>query len=65
MPEVSQKVNGHDNMRRDSWFKMAANGTARTSKAAELRALNMTKGKAFLETRSKFFEVSVDDERGN
>jgi hypothetical protein len=35
MPEVSQKVNGHDNMRRDSWFKMAADGTARTSKAAE------------------------------
>jgi hypothetical protein len=59
MLQVFKILQGHDNVRANQWFKMAADGSSRTRMATGL--LNLTKPLAKLEVRANFFSVRVVD----
>jgi hypothetical protein len=59
MLQVFKILLGHDNVRTDQWFKMAANSSKRKRMANGL--LNLTKLRAKLEALAKFFSVRVVD----
>ncbi len=59
MLQVFKILQGHDNMRADQWFKMAADRSSRIRMATGL--LNLTKPWAKLEVRANFFSVRMVD----
>ncbi len=59
MLQAYKIITGKDNVQRESWFKMAAEGVVRTRQAAGL--MNVVKPRSRLEVRSNFFSVRVTD----
>jgi hypothetical protein len=59
MLQAYKIITGKDNVKRESWFKMAAEGVVRTRQAAGL--MNVVKPRSRLEVRSNFFSVRVAD----
>jgi hypothetical protein len=57
MVQVYKIVTGKDNVKGETWFKMAAEGAVRTRQAAGL--MNILKPRTRLEIRSNFFSVRV------
>jgi hypothetical protein len=59
MAQVYKIITGKDNVERDCWFKMAADGAVRTRQAAGL--MNVVKPRTRLEVRTNFFSVRTAD----
>jgi hypothetical protein len=56
MVQLYKIVTGKDNVKGETWFKMAAEGAVRTRQAAAL--MNILKPRVSLEIRSNFFSES-------
>ncbi len=59
MAQVYKIIIGKDNLERDCWFKMAADGAVRTRQAAGL--MNVVKPRTRLEVQTNFFSVRTAD----
>jgi ribonuclease P/MRP protein subunit RPP40 len=59
MLQVFKILQGHDNVRVEQWFKIAADGSSRTRMATGL--LNLTKPRTKLEVWANFFSARVVD----
>jgi hypothetical protein len=60
MLQAYKIITGKDNVKRETWFQMAEEGTMRTRQATGL--LNVLKPRARLEVRCNFFSVRVADQ---
>jgi hypothetical protein len=60
MLQVYKILRGHDNVRADQWFTMAASGGERTRQSTGV--LNLRKPRSNLEVRANFFSVRVVDD---